>query len=61
MNAQHSYVVLKPLITARTPQVFTNAHVEKDILETKSDVMVCNTTMLIIIIMQFYYNYVSVV
>ena len=37
---------MKPLITAQTSQVFTNAHVEKDILKTTRNVLVCNTTIL---------------
>ena len=37
---------MKPLITAQTSRVFTNAHVEKDTLKTKRNVLVCNTTIL---------------
>ena len=39
---------MKPSITALTSQVFTNAHVEKDMLQPKTerDVLVCNTTIL---------------
>jgi hypothetical protein len=35
---------MKHLITAQTSRVFTNAHVEKDILKTTRNVLVCNTT-----------------